>query len=126
MAGKAGSSLLSCCRSVWDLKVITLVVLNENAHDVAGLDINIRYRFFRKRYQMSASGEGGVGHPIRIIGRECSSVLVAGFLLERTINMELSGTEEDDQILLENIVDVARLDEEIKGLCVLHLIDELV
>jgi hypothetical protein len=41
---------------------------------------------------------------------------VAGFLLERTINMELSGTEEDDQILLENIVDVARLDEEIKGL----------
>ena len=40
--------------------------------------------------------------------------------------MELSGTEEDDQILLENIVDVARLDEEIKGLCVLHLIDELV
>jgi hypothetical protein len=30
--------------------------------------------------------------------------------------MELSGTEEDDQILLENIVDVARLDEEVKGL----------
>jgi hypothetical protein len=41
---------------------------------------------------------------------------VAGFLLERTINMELSGAEEDEQILLENIVDVARLDEEIKGL----------
>jgi hypothetical protein len=41
---------------------------------------------------------------------------VVGFLLERIINMELSGTEEDDQILLENIVDVARLDEEIKGL----------
>lgn len=30
--------------------------------------------------------------------------------------MELSGTEEDEQILLGNIVDVARLDEEIKGL----------
>jgi len=30
--------------------------------------------------------------------------------------MELSGAEEDEQILLENIVDVARLDEEIKGL----------
>jgi len=42
--------------------------------------------------------------------------LVAGVLLERNINMELSSTEEDDQILLENIVDVARLDEEIKGL----------
>ena len=53
---------------------------------------------------------------IRTIGRECSSVVVVGFLLERTINMGLSGTEEDDQILLENIVDVARLDEEIKGL----------
>jgi len=30
--------------------------------------------------------------------------------------MELSGAEEDEQILLGNIVDVARLDEEIKGL----------
>ena len=30
--------------------------------------------------------------------------------------MELSGTDVDDRILLENIVDVARLDEEIKGL----------
>ena len=30
--------------------------------------------------------------------------------------MELSGTEEDEQLLLGNIVDVARLDEEIKGL----------
>ena len=30
--------------------------------------------------------------------------------------MVTSGTEEDDQILLENIVDVARLDEEVKGL----------
>jgi hypothetical protein len=30
--------------------------------------------------------------------------------------METSGTEKDDQILLENIVDVARLDEEVKGL----------
>jgi hypothetical protein len=53
---------------------------------------------------------------IRTIGRECGSVLVMGFLLERTTNMELSRTEEDDQILLENIVDVARLDEEVKGL----------
>jgi hypothetical protein len=41
---------------------------------------------------------------------------VAGFLLERTVIMELSAIEEDDRILLENIVDVARLDEEIKGL----------
>jgi hypothetical protein len=41
---------------------------------------------------------------------------VAGFLLERIINMVLSGAEEDDRILLENIVDVARLDEEVKGL----------
>jgi hypothetical protein len=30
--------------------------------------------------------------------------------------MEFSGAEEDEQILLENIVDVARLDEEVKGL----------
>jgi len=30
--------------------------------------------------------------------------------------MELSGAEEDEQILLGNIVDVARLDEEMKGL----------
>jgi hypothetical protein len=43
---------------------------------------------------------------------------VAGFILERIANMELSETEEDDRILLENIVDVARLDEEIKeGAC---------
>jgi hypothetical protein len=46
---------------------------------------------------------------------ECNLVLVAGFLLKRTI-MGLSGTEKDEQILLENIVDVARLDEEVKGL----------
>ena len=30
--------------------------------------------------------------------------------------MDLSGTEKDEQILLTNIVDVARLDEEVKGL----------
>ena len=29
--------------------------------------------------------------------------------------MELSETEADEQILIENIVDVARLDEEVKG-----------
>ena len=52
---------------------------------------------------------------IRTVGGECGSVVVVGFLLERIINMGLSGTEEDDRILLENIVDVARLDEEIKG-----------
>jgi len=48
------------------------------------------------------------GEAIRTIGRECSSFVVAGFLPERIINMELSGTEEDEQILLGNIVDVAR------------------
>ena len=30
--------------------------------------------------------------------------------------MELSETEDDDRILLENIVDVARLDEEVRGM----------
>ena len=30
--------------------------------------------------------------------------------------MELSGTEADEQILLKNIIDVARLDEEVRGL----------
>ena len=39
-----------------------------------------------------------------------------GCLFERTINMELSETEDDHRILLENIVDVARLDEEVRGM----------
>jgi len=30
--------------------------------------------------------------------------------------MEQSGTEADEQILLKNIIDVARLDEEVRGL----------
>jgi len=30
--------------------------------------------------------------------------------------MELSGTEADEKILLKNIIDVARLDEEVRGL----------
>jgi hypothetical protein len=42
--------------------------------------------------------------------------IVAGLPTEEDYCMELDGPEVDEHILLENIVGVARLDEEVKGL----------